>query len=92
MARYITIDTSPRLLAVDLEKQLLPGGYEHAVYHLIDHEFDLSRFDTRYCNDQSGASDYPPWISSASGTSSGYAANTSPSLPSIGRQQKSETP
>ena len=60
MARYKAIDTSPRFLAVDLEKQLLPGRFEHAVHHLLDHEFDLSLFDARYRNDQSGASAYPP--------------------------------
>lgn len=60
MARYKAIDTSPRFLAVDLEKQLLPGSFEHAVHHLLDHEFDLSLFDSRYRNDQSGASAYPP--------------------------------
>lgn len=60
MARYKAIDTSPRFLAVDLEKQLLPGSFEHAVHHLLDHEFDLSLFDTRYRNDQSGATAYPP--------------------------------
>lgn len=27
MARYKAIDTSPRFLAVDLEKQLLPGSF-----------------------------------------------------------------
>lgn len=60
MARYKAIDTSPRFLAVDLEKQLLPGSFEHAVHHLLDHEFDLSLFDSRYRNDQNGASAYPP--------------------------------
>ena len=60
MARYKAIDTSPRFLAVDLEKQLLPGSFEHAVHHLLEHEFDLSCFDTRYRNDQSGACAYPP--------------------------------
>jgi len=60
MARYKAIDTSPRFLAVDLEKQLLPGSFEHAVNHLLDHEFDLALFDSRYRNDQSGASAYPP--------------------------------
>ncbi|MCB4358882.1 hypothetical protein [Quatrionicoccus australiensis] len=62
MARYKAIDTSPRFLAVDMEKQLLPGSFEHAVHHLIEHEFDLSLFDTRYRNDQSGACAYPPWM------------------------------
>ena len=37
MARYKVIDTSLRFLAVDLEKQLLPGSFEHAVHHLLDH-------------------------------------------------------
>lgn len=60
MARYKEIDTSPRFLAVDLEKQLLPGSFEYAVHHLLDHEFDLSLFDSRYRNDLHGASAYPP--------------------------------
>jgi hypothetical protein len=33
MARYKTIDLSPRFLAVDLEKQLLPGSFAHAVHY-----------------------------------------------------------
>ena len=60
MARYKVIDTSPRFLAVDLEKQLLPGSFEYAVHHLLEREFDLSIFDTRYRNDRSGATAYPP--------------------------------
>jgi transposase len=60
MARYKQIDTSPRFLAVDLERQLLPGTFEHALNYLVDHELDLSRFDARYKNDLTGASAYPP--------------------------------
>lgn len=60
MARYKHIDTSPRFLAVDLERQLLPGSFEHALNYLIDIELDLTGFDARYCNDQRGASAYPP--------------------------------
>jgi len=60
MARYKAIDLSPRFLAVDLEKQLLPGSFAHAVHHLLDHDFDLSGFDARYRNDDTGASAYPP--------------------------------
>ena len=60
MARYKHIDTSPRFLAVDLHKQLLPGSLAHAVDHLLDHDFDLSGFDARYRNDAAGASAYPP--------------------------------
>lgn len=60
MARYKHIDTSPRFLAVDLQRQLLPGTFEHALNHLIDHELDLSRFDARFNNDATGAAAYPP--------------------------------
>ena len=60
MARYKLIDTSPRLLPVVLEHQLVPGTFEHALNHRLDHELDLSHFDSRYCNDETGASAYPP--------------------------------
>ncbi|MDK9725551.1 MAG: transposase [Sterolibacteriaceae bacterium MAG5] len=62
MARYKPIDTSPRFLAVDLERQLLPGSFEHALHHLIDRHLDLSGFDARYRNDRAGAAAYPPGL------------------------------
>ena len=60
MARYKHIDTSPRMLPVDLARQLLPGTFEHALNHLLDHEIDLSGFDARFRNDETGATAYPP--------------------------------
>ena len=60
MARYKHIDTSPRFLAVDLSRQFLPGTFEHALNELLDHDIDLSDFDARYCNDETGATAYPP--------------------------------
>jgi len=60
MARYKAVDLSPRFLAVDLEKQLLPGSFSHAVHHLLEHDFDLSGFDARYHNDDTGACAYAP--------------------------------
>lgn len=60
MARYKHIDTSPRFLAVDLERQMLPGTFEHALNYLIDHELDLTGLDARYRNDATGAAAYPP--------------------------------
>jgi hypothetical protein len=47
MARHKHIDTSPQFLAVDLERQQLPGTLEHALHHLVDRELDLSAFDAR---------------------------------------------
>lgn len=60
MARYKHIDTSPRFLAVDLQRQLLPGTFEHALNHLLDRQMDLSCFDIRYRNDETGAAAFPP--------------------------------
>ena len=60
MARYKHIDTSPRLIAVDLQQQLLPGTIEYALNHLLDHQIDLSRLDINYKNDTTGATAYPP--------------------------------
>ena len=60
MARYKQIDTSHRFLAVDLQAQLLPGTFEHALNHLLDHEIDLSAFDANFKNDETGATALPP--------------------------------
>jgi transposase len=60
MARYKQIDTEPKFLPVDLARQLLPGTFEHAVHHLLEHAIDLSAFDERFRNDATGAPAYPP--------------------------------
>lgn len=39
---------------------MLPGIFEHALNHLIDHELDLFSFDARFRNDETGAAAYPP--------------------------------
>ena len=44
MARYKPIDTSPRFLAIDWQRQLPPRSFEHALNDLIDHELGLSSF------------------------------------------------
>jgi transposase len=60
MARYKHIDTQPKFLPVDLGRQLLPGTFEHAVHHLLEHAIDLTPFDARFRNDATGAPAYPP--------------------------------
>ena len=62
MARYRRIDTGLKLLPVDLSVQLLPGTFEHALSHLVDHELDLSRLDSHFRNDDSGAPAYSPSV------------------------------
>jgi transposase len=62
MARFKPVDMSPRFLAVDLHAQVLPGTFEHALCHLIDHELDLSELEARYRNDDAGAPAYAPAV------------------------------
>lgn len=60
MARYKYIDTQPKFLPVDLAQQLHPGTFEHALNYLLDGPIDLSAFDARFRNDETGAPAYPP--------------------------------
>jgi transposase len=62
MPRFKVVDYSPRLLPVDLSRQLLPGTFEFALHHLLEHEIDLSEIEARYRNDEVGASAYEPRI------------------------------
>lgn len=62
MARYKTVDRSPRLLPVDLSAQLVPGSFEHALDYLIDNEIDLGALAARFINDETGAPAYDPAI------------------------------
>jgi transposase len=62
MARYKRIDIGLKLLPVDLSCQLIPGTFEFALHHLLDHELDLRGLDERFRNDQSGAPAYAPSV------------------------------
>jgi len=62
MPHFKPIDYSPRFLAVDLSLQLFPGTFEYALHHLLDHEIDLSQIESRYRNDEVGASAYEPRV------------------------------
>ena len=62
MARYKRIDTGLKLLPVDLSRQLLPGTFEHALSHLLDHELDLRTLEERFRNDEAGAPAYAPSV------------------------------
>jgi transposase len=62
MPRFKVVDYSPRFLPVDLSRQLLPGTFEYALHHLLDHEIDLCEIESHYCNDEVGASAYEPRV------------------------------
>jgi transposase len=63
MARYKPVDPHlPKLLPVRFSEQILPATFEYALNWLVDHEIDLSVFNTRYRNDETGASAYHPGV------------------------------
>ncbi|MGO8716834.1 MAG: IS1182 family transposase [Smithella sp.] len=63
MARYKSYSyTQGKFIPVHFEKQILPGTFEYSLNHLVDHELDLSIFDERYRNEETGATAYDPKI------------------------------
>jgi transposase len=63
VARYKEYDYSQgKFIPLQFDKQILPGTFEHTLHYLIDNELDLSIFDERYQNDQTGAPAYDPAI------------------------------
>lgn len=63
MARYKDYDYSQgKFIPIHFNKQILAGTFEHSLHYLIDNEIDLSIFDSRYQNDETGAPAYDPAI------------------------------
>lgn len=63
MARYKEYDyTQGKFIPIHFNKQILSGTFEHTLHYLIDNEIDLSIFDARYKNDDTGAPAYDPAI------------------------------
>jgi transposase len=51
-----------QLIPVMFSRQIQPGTFEFTLNHLIDHELDLSCFDSRFINDETGAPAFDPRI------------------------------
>jgi len=63
MARYKTYDYRQRvLLPVSLEDQLMPGTLEFAIHTLVEKRLDMSIFDGKYRNDETGRAAYDPKV------------------------------
>ena len=63
MAKYKNYNYSQTvLLPVSLENQLMPGTIEFAIHTLVEDTVDVSRFDERYKNDETGRSAYDPKV------------------------------
>ena len=63
MARYKHCDYDQMMLVpVLLEDQLMPGTLEYAIHHVVEERLDLSFFEERYCNDETGRKAIDPKV------------------------------
>lgn len=63
MARYKDYDYSQgKFIPIQFDRQILAGTFEYSLHYLIDNEIDLSIFESRYRNDETGAPAYDPAI------------------------------
>jgi len=63
MARYKDVHyDQDKFIPVSFQKQILPGTFEYTLSYLIDNELDLSVFDARYRNDETGAPAFDPGV------------------------------
>ena len=61
MARFIEYDYSQsQLIPVSFHDQIFVGSFEYTLCYLIDHEIDMSVFESRYSNDVTGRLAYDP--------------------------------
>lgn len=63
MARYKHYDYNQMMLVpVLLENQLMPGTLEYAIHHVVEERIDLSFFEERYRNDETGRKAIDPKV------------------------------
>ena len=63
MARYKHYDYDQLMMVpVSLEEQLMPGTLEYAIHHVLEERLDLSIFDDRYRNDETGRKAIAPKV------------------------------
>jgi transposase/IS5 family transposase len=61
MARYKEYDYNQmQMVPVSLDEQLMPGTLEYAIHEVVENRLDLSKFDERYKNDETGRRAYSP--------------------------------
>jgi len=63
MARYKHYDYNQLMMVpVSLAEQLMPGTLEYAIHNVVEERLDLSIFEERYCNDETGRKAIDPKI------------------------------
>jgi transposase len=51
-----------KFIPVDFTEQIIPGTFEYALNHIVNHHLDLRPFDSLYNNEQKGAAAYSPSV------------------------------
>ena len=63
MARYKEYSYDQgKLIPISFHKQIVPGSFEFALNDIVDNVLDLSVFEGRFCNDETGAPAYDPRV------------------------------
>jgi len=63
MPKYLPYNFNQiEMVAVNFADQLSPGTFEHAIHYLIESRLDLSIFDSKYRNDETGRYAYDPAV------------------------------
>ena len=63
MARYKPYDLNQgKMIALSYADQVVPGSFEYALDDIVENHLDLSVFDKRYRNDQTGRLAYDPKV------------------------------
>ena len=63
MARYKRYDYNQLMMVpLSLAEQLMPGTLEYAIHNVVEERLDLSIFDERYCNDETGRKAIDPRV------------------------------
>lgn len=61
MGKYKHYDYSQNvMIPVSLDEQLMPGTLEFTIHALVENRMDMSIFDGRYNNDETGRWAYDP--------------------------------
>ena len=63
MARYKDYSYEQgKLIPITFREQIIPGSFEFALSEIVDNVLDLSVFDGRFSNDETGAPAYDPRV------------------------------
>ena len=63
MARYKPYDVNQdKFIPVSFRDQILPGSFEYALTEIVDEHIDLTPFEARYANEETGRLAYDPSV------------------------------